>query len=83
MSKFRRKERILSMKNLEIRGSDSLLTKEQLRAKLNLASTRMVDQLVKKRKIPSLKLGYRTIRFDWGKVQAALEKLEIKEVGRK
>ena len=57
-----------------------LLTKEQLRQKLNLPSTRMVDELVRKRKIPVQKLGHRTVRFDYERVRAALDKLEIKEV---
>ena len=60
-----------------------LLTKEQLRERLNLPSTRMVDELMRKRKIPYLKLGAKTVRFDYAKVLAALEKFEIKEVGRK
>ena len=60
-----------------------LLTKEQLREALNLPSTRMVDELVRRRKIPVLRLGHRTIRFDLAKVQAALEKLELKAIGQK
>jgi hypothetical protein len=60
-----------------------LLTKEQLRDALNLPSTRMVDELVRRRKIPVLRLGHRTIRFDLAKVQAALEKLELKAIGQK
>ena len=60
-----------------------LLTKEELRQRLNLPSTRMVDELVLRRKIPVIKLGHRTIRFDYERVRAALDKLEIKEVGRK
>ena len=59
-----------------------LLTKEELKNRLNLPSTRMVDELMRKRKIPYLKLGAKTIRFDYAKVLAALEKFEIKEVGR-
>ena len=61
----------------------NLLTKEQLRDALNLPSTRMVDELVRRRKIPVLRLGYRTVRFDLAKVHAALEKLELKAVGQK
>ena len=60
-----------------------LLTKKELRAALNLPSTRMVDELVRKRKIPVIRLGHRTLRFDWAKVQAALEKLELKAIGQK
>lgn len=60
-----------------------LLTKEQLRDALNLPSTRMIDELVRKRKIPVIRLGHRTVRFDLVKVEAALERLELREVGRK
>ena len=59
------------------------LTKEQLREALNLPSTRMIDELVRKRKIPVIRLGHRTVRFDLVKVEAALDRLEFKEVGRK
>ena len=60
-----------------------LLTKEELRAALNLPSTRRVDELVRKRKIPMIRLGHRTVRFDLPKVAAALERLELKAVGQK
>lgn len=59
-----------------------LLTKEQLRSALQLDSARMVDELMRRRKIPFLKLGHRTVRFDLERVLAALEKLEVHEVGR-
>ena len=60
-----------------------LMTKEELRAALNLPSTRMVDELVRKRKIPVIQLGHRTVRFNLAKVEAALERLELKAVGQK
>ena len=60
-----------------------LMTKEELRAALNLPSTRMVDELVRKRKIPVIRLGHRTVRFNLAKVAAALERLELKAVGDK
>jgi hypothetical protein len=63
--------------------SDRFLTKEQLRDRLNLPNTRMVDELMRKRKIPFLKLGHRTTRFDFPKVMAAAEKFEFKAVGQK
>jgi hypothetical protein len=63
--------------------SDDFLTKEELKDRLNLPSTRMVDEMMKKRKIPFQKLGHRTIRFNWEKVKAALEKFEHKAVGQK
>jgi hypothetical protein len=60
-----------------------LLTKEELRQRLNLPSTRMVDELMRKRMIPFHKLGAKTVRFDYQRVRAALDKFELKEVGRK
>ena len=64
-------------------NTPDLLTKEELREKLNLPSTRMVDQLMKKGMIPYLPLGHKTVRFDLAKVKAALEKFEVKAVGQK
>ena len=58
-------------------------TATALRQRLNLPSTRMVDVMMKKRMIPYLKWGSKTVRFDWLKVQAALEKFELKAVGQK
>ena len=60
--------------------TEGLLTKEELRQRLNLPSTRMVDELVRKRKIPHLKLGHRTVRFNLTKVLGALSKFELKAV---
>ena len=60
-----------------------LMTKEQFRAALNLSSTRMVDELVRKWKISAIGLGHRTVRFNLAKVVAALERLELKAVGDK
>jgi hypothetical protein len=57
-----------------------ILDKEQLRYRLNLMSTRGVDELVRKRKIPVIRMGHRTVRFNWAAVQAALAKLTIKEI---
>lgn len=59
-----------------------LLDKEGLREALALPSTRMVDELVRRRRIPVIRLGYRTLRFNLADVEAALTKLTIKEVGR-
>ncbi|WP_348543731.1 hypothetical protein [Chthoniobacter sp.] len=60
-----------------------LLTKKQLKIRLNLPSERMVEEMMKKRMIPFLKLGHRTIRFEWSKVQEAIAKFEHKAVGQK
>lgn len=56
------------------------LTKEQLRQRLNLSSVRCVDEMVKQRKIPVTRIGHRTVRFCWPRVEAALERLTHKAV---
>lgn len=62
-------------------NEQSLLTKVQIKERLNLPSTRGVDELVRRRKIPVVKLGHRTVRFNWPDVQAAIAKLTLKAVG--
>jgi len=64
---------------VKISDQYGLLTKEELRTRLNLPSIAMVEQLMRTKKIPYIKLGYRTVRFDWPKIQSALEKLTILE----
>ena len=61
--------------------NDRFLTKEQLRQRLNLPSTRKIDYMMKLRMIPFLKWGSKTVRFEWDKVAAALAKFEYKAVG--
>lgn len=61
-------------------ASSDYLTKEELRDRLKLESTRKVDELMKARKIPYMKLGHKTVRFRWSKVQEALSRYEIKAV---
>lgn len=65
-----------------ITTENPLLNKSELRYALGLPSTRSIDQLVRKRKIPFIRLGHRTLRFNLADVEAALKKLTIKEVGR-
>ncbi len=64
-------------------NKNHLLTKEGLRKALGLRSTRIIDSWLRKRMIPVINAGWRTKLFDLARVKAALEKLEIKEVGRK
>lgn len=59
-----------------------LLTKKQLKEVLNLPSTRMIDELMRRRNIPYLRLGHRTVRFELTAVEKALSKLEVREIGR-
>jgi hypothetical protein len=64
------------------KAEERFLNKEQLRKKLNLPSTRNVDGLMQTKRIPFLRLGHRTVRFDWPKVEKALMRFEVKEAGR-
>lgn len=64
------------------KSGSELLTKEDLRLRLNLPSLRMVEELMRKRKIPYLILGHKTVRFELPKVMEALLKLEKKAVGQ-
>ena len=59
------------------------IDKKELRKRLSLPSTRAVDEMMRTKRIPFLRLGHRTVRFDWPKVEKALERCEVKEVGRK
>ena len=45
-------------------------------------STRYVQQLVRKRAIPVIRLGRRCTRFDLPTVLTAVKKFEIREMGR-
>ena len=57
-----------------------LLNKEELRQRLHLTSVRGVDEMVKRRKIPVIRIGHRTVRFSWPDVEAALEKFTVRAV---
>jgi hypothetical protein len=63
-------------------NQQELIDKKELRQRLNLPSVRMVEQLMRKRKIPYVRLGYKTVRFSWPKVLAALERFEYKAIGQ-
>jgi hypothetical protein len=60
-----------------------LLTKYELCEALGLRSTRIIDAWVKKRMIPVKDLGHRTKLFELDRVRAALDRFEVKEMGRK
>ena len=48
------------------------LTKQQLADHLGAKSTRLIDQLVRKKIIPVIRLGHRSLRFELPKVIAAI-----------
>lgn len=56
------------------------LTKEQLRITLNLPSIRKVEEMMRMRMIPYLRLGHKTVRFDLRRVEEALARYEVKAV---
>ena len=53
------------------------LTKKQLAARIGVGD-RCLDALVASGKIPFMKLGHKTLRFCWPRVEAALAKFEVK-----
>jgi excisionase family DNA binding protein len=57
-----------------------LLSKRELAAVLNV-SERTIDNWLVQKRIPRLRLSNRLTRFKLSKVEAALERYEIKEVG--
>jgi predicted DNA-binding transcriptional regulator AlpA len=59
--------------------ADKLLTAVQLAGALGLTESAVI-RLRKQRKIPAVKLGYRTFRFRLPSVEAALGKLELKAI---
>jgi excisionase family DNA binding protein len=59
--------------------NDYLLTKQQLADRLGL-KVRGIENLVKRRKIPALRISGRITRFSWQRVRAALDRFELKEV---
>ena len=59
----------------------SLLTKEDLARRLCM-SPDGIAKLVAKKRIPVIKLGWRTQRFSWPAIERALAKLTTAEVNR-
>jgi excisionase family DNA binding protein len=59
--------------------AEKLLTADQVADEVGLDESTVI-RLRKQRKIPAVKLGYRTFRFRLPSVEAALDKLEIKAV---
>lgn len=57
--------------------TETLLTKEQLRERLNLNSIRAVDALLKTNRIPAIRISRKLTRFHWPAVEQALSRLVI------
>jgi len=71
------KARIEKIRN---ESGDLLLNKEELAVCLNLTSTRTIENWMRRRIIPFIPLGHRTVRFQPRKVYRALEQLEVRAV---
>ena len=71
-----------SASNNSIEGVSSkrLLSKKELAAVLNV-SERTLDNWLAQKKIPRLRLSNRLTRFNLSRVEAALARYEIKEIG--
>lgn len=65
-----------------LKSSKGYLNKDQVAEKLGITK-RGVEELMRKRKIPYLSLGHRTVRFVWSAVEQAIAKFEHKAVGQK
>jgi excisionase family DNA binding protein len=61
-------------------SSKRMLTKRELASALNV-SQRTIENWMAQRRIPSLRLSARMRRFNLNKVEAALDRYEVKEVG--
>ena len=57
------------------------LNKHELAARLGLKK-RGVEELMRRRQIPFIRLGHRTVRFYWPAVEKAVAKFERKAVGQ-
>jgi len=61
------------------RSEERLLKRHELAARLAM-SARGVQELTRRRVIPVIRLGRKCVRYDFAKVKAAIDRLEIKEV---
>jgi hypothetical protein len=59
----------------------TLLTKEDLARRMKI-SPEGISKLVSAKRIPVIKLGWRTQRFSWPAVEKALAKLTVPEATR-
>ena len=66
---------------VEGRSGILFLTKYELASKLNVPSARSVDEMMRRRKIPFVRMGHRTLRFQLDRVLEALGRLEVRAIG--
>jgi excisionase family DNA binding protein len=58
-----------------------VITKRELAIELRVCP-RTIDNLIRERRIPVMRIKSRLVRFDLERVQQALSKFEIAEIGR-
>ncbi len=63
------------------RMSNNYIDKNELAARLGLKK-RGVEELMRRRQIPFMRLGHRTVRFYWPAVEKAVAKFELRAVGQ-
>ena len=63
-------------------AADAGLVNKRVVAQAASASTRSVDNWIRQRKIPVVRISKRCVRFHLASVLAALRKFEVKEAGR-
>jgi hypothetical protein len=63
-------------------GNDAGLVNKRVVAQATSASTRSVDNWIRERKIPVVRISKRCVRFHLPSVLATLRKFEVKEAGR-
>lgn len=64
----------------EAEDQERLLTKRELARKLNLPSTRSIDELVRRKALPVIRFGWRTLRFSPRAIELAIEKLTVRSI---
>lgn len=69
------------MRNTARMNAIHYLNKLELAERLG-TTKRGVEEMMRRRKIPFLKLGHRTVRFDWQSVEKAVSRLEYRAVGQ-
>jgi hypothetical protein len=64
-------------------ANDAGLVNKRVVAQVASASTRTVDNWIRERKIPVVRISKRCVRFHLPSVLAALRKFEVREAGAK
>ena len=72
---------LIHVRNTAPMNTIHYLNKLQIAERLG-TTKRGVEEMMRRRKIPFLRLGHRTVRFDWTAVEKAVARLEHKSVGQ-